>query len=105
LRIALRKIEPSGKFYAVVHRKSDFAPGGHRELLITQSTFGPTVIESDSDSRAEEDAAERRVEPARDDAHLLVLASPSQRMNLPTCCAHSSGCAMVRWPNEVSEPG
>src|ERR1700732_5251233 len=37
LRIALRKIEPGAKFEAVVDRESDFATGGHRELLIAFS--------------------------------------------------------------------
>jgi hypothetical protein len=36
LRIALRKIEPGAKFYAVVD-KSDFTAGGHRDLLIAFS--------------------------------------------------------------------
>src|SRR6202045_5118439 len=37
LRIALRKIEPGAKFYAVVDKESDSGTGGHRHLLIAFS--------------------------------------------------------------------
>jgi hypothetical protein len=43
LRIALRKIEPGAKFYAVVD-KSDFTAGGHRDLLIAFSAKGPALV-------------------------------------------------------------
>ena len=43
LRIALPKIEPGAEFYTVVGRKSYFATGRHRDLLIARSIFWSTA--------------------------------------------------------------
>jgi hypothetical protein len=78
LRIALRKIEPGAKFYTVVRPESDFAMDGHRALFAARGIFEPTVIEAESAGRTEKGARERCVEPACDDAHLLVLELSKQ---------------------------